>query len=121
MAITTVSRKGTVIVIDPDEDKAKEVIEILERTMEKIAVINTQRLAPRFIEINRLMGDSTYWKMFYGCGSRSYEKIVAGFNLKLGEVTYIGWELNIPQIENIYWKKKGFEVFPPTISSGQEL
>ena len=56
------------------KNKAKEVKETLERSMEKIAIINTQRLSPRFGEINRLMGDGTYWKMFYGCGSRSFEK-----------------------------------------------
>lgn len=120
MDIGTASKKGTVVVIDPDEDKAREVRETLERSMEKIAVINTKRLAPRFGEINRLMGDSTYWKMFYGCGSRSFEKIVASFNLKLGEVTYLGWKLSIPEIESHYWKKKGFEVFPPTISRREE-
>ena len=126
MAIVSASKKGTVIVIDPDENKAREVRENLERSMEKIAIINTQRLSPWFSEINRLMGNGTYWKMFYGCGSRFYEKIVAGFSLKLGEVTYLGWKLSIPEIENHYWKKKGFEPFPPTISMeegtyGQEL
>ena len=120
MAIATVSKKGMVIVIDPDEDKAREVRETLERSMEKIAVINTKRLSLRFSEINRLMGDGAYWKMFYGCGSMSFEKIVARFNLKLGEVTYLGWKLSIPEIEKHYWKKKGFEVFPPTISRREE-
>lgn len=117
--MTTLEKK-TVIVIDPDEEIAEETRKELERSMENLAVINTQRLAPRFSEINRLMGDSTYWKMFYGCGSRSYEKIVASFNLKFGEVTYLGWKLNIPEIEKHYWKKKGYEVFPPTISRREE-
>lgn len=116
----TTLEKDTVIVIDPNEEIAKKTKKTLERSMEKIAVINTKRLAHRFGEINRLMGDSTCWKMFYGCGSRSFEKIVANFNLKLGEVTYLGWKLSIPEIENHYWKKKGFEVFPPTISKTEE-
>ena len=48
------------------------------------------------------------------------KKIVASFNLKLGEVTYLGWKLSIPEIEKRYWKKKGFEIFPPTISRREE-
>lgn len=112
----TTLEKDAVIVIDPNEEIAEETKKTLERSMEKIAIINTQCLSPRFSEINRLMGDSTYWKMFYGCGSRYFEKIVASFNLKLGEVTYLNWRLSIPEIESHYWKKKGFEVFPPTIS-----
>ena len=122
----TTLQKCPVIVIDPDRDKAEEIRKMLGRSMEKIAVINTKCLFSRFSEIDGLMEDIIYWKMFYGCDLESFEKIVARFNSKLGEVTHLGWKLNIAEIESCYWKKKGFEVFPPTISRtdgsrGEEL
>jgi len=116
----TTLQKCPVIVIDPDRDKAEEIRKMLGRSMEKIAVINTKCLFSRFSEIDGLMEDIIYWKMFYGCDLESFEKIVARFNSKLGEVTHLGWVLNITQIESYYWKKKGFEVFPPTVSTREE-
>jgi len=127
-SIMTASKKSTVIVIDPNTEKAEEVRKMMERSMEKekIAVISAKCLFSRFSEIDGLMGNVSYWKMFYGCDLESFEKIVARFNSKLGEVTHLGWKLNIAEVESCYWKKKGFEVFPPTVSNregshGEEL
>ena len=126
MAIATASKKGTVIVIDPDEDKAREVKETLERSMEKIAIINTKCLTVRMQEINELMHDIDYQKIFYGCNMSFFNKMVEDFNLnfKDGEVAYIGWRPDISKIVinywNYFWKNKGFEIFPPTISRREE-
>jgi len=127
--IMTIS-KSTVIVIDPNEDRAEEVRSMLKRSMEKVAVINTRCLSKRLQEINELVGDGNYLKIFYGCSEIFFKETIENLTLKSGELKYIGWELDVSKIVicfwNHYWKQKGFEVFPPTVSKregsyGQEI
>ena len=122
----TTLEKDTVIVIDPDEEKAEETKKRLEKSMEKIAIINTKCLALRRQEINELMHDTDYQKIFYGCNMSFFNKMVEDFNLnfKDGEVAYIGWRPDISKIVinywNYFWKKKGSGVFQSTISREEE-
>src|SRR3989344_2825357 len=94
----TTLEKGTVIVIDPDKEKAEKTRKILERSMEKIVVVNTRCLLPRFQEIKELVGDGNYLKVFYGCNEKFFNETVERFNLKRAELKYIGWEVDISQI-----------------------
>ena len=121
----TTLEKDTVIVIDPDEEKAEET----KKTREvngKIAIINTKCLALRRQEINELMHDTDYQKIFYGCNMSFFNKMVEDFNLnfKNGEVAYIGWRPDISKIVinywNYFWKKKGSGVFQSTVSRKEE-
>ena len=123
----TTLQKCPVIVIDPDRDKAEETRSMLERSMEKIAVINTKCLSSgRFKEINELVCNENYLKLFYGCSEVFFNKMVEGFNLKQGEFKHIGWKLDVSQIVIYHWQQKGFVPFSEAISKreasyGQEL
>ena len=94
--------------------------------MINIAIINTKCMTPRRQEINELMHDTDYQKIFYGCNISFFNKMVEDFNLNFedGEVAYIGWRLDISKIVinywNYFWKKKGFAPFSETISSKEE-
>ena len=55
------------MVIDPNERVAEEVRKRLKRSMINIAIINTKCMTPRRQEINELMHDTDYQKIFYGC------------------------------------------------------
>ena len=118
--------KNTVIVIDPNEKKAEKTRKSLEKSMEKIAIINTKCLALRRQEINEIMHNTDYQKIFYGCNISFFNKMVEDFNLKSVEAKHIGWNLDISQIVIFYWKKKGFIPFSSATSRtegtfGQEL
>ena len=122
----TTLQKCPVIVIDPNEDKAEEVRSMLERSMGNIAIINTKCLSMHLQEINELVSDSNYRKVFYGCSEVFFNKMVGGFNLKQGEFKHIGWKLDVSQIVIYYWQQKGFVPFSEAIlkreeSYGQEL
>ena len=122
----TTLQKCPVIVIDPNEDGAKEIRNMLKRSMENIAVINTKCLSKRLQEINELVGDVNYLKMFYGCSEKFFNETIERFNFKRGEFKYIGWKADVSQIVIHYWKKKGFVPFSEAISKkegsyGQEL
>lgn len=110
--------KCSVIIIDPNLDEVEKAKEISGKSIEKIAIININFMFSRFGEINKLMSDGAYWKFFYGCKLNRFNNLIAEFNSKNGDVTYLGWNLDIPQIESYYWEKKGYEVSPP---NGQEL
>ena len=126
----TTLQKCPMIVIDPEEDRVEEVKKMLGRSMERVAVINTKCLPLRLQEINELIGDGNYLKIFYGCSEVFFKETIENLSLKSGELKYIGWKLDISKIVICFWdhcwKKKGFEVFPPTVSNregshGEEL
>ena len=125
--MTTIAvEKNAVIVIDPDQEEAEKVRKMLDRSMKNIAVINTKCLTLRRKEIEELMNDGKYQKVFYGCSENFFNEMVENFNSRKGEVAYIGWELDVYKIVDCYWKHKGYGVFPPAISRregsyGQEL
>ncbi|KKT20354.1 MAG: hypothetical protein UW04_C0032G0007 [Parcubacteria group bacterium GW2011_GWB1_43_8] len=120
----TTLQKCPMIVIDPDEDRVEEVKKMLGRSMERVAVINTKCLPLRLQEINELIGDGNYLKIFYGCSEVFFKETIENLSLKSGELKYIGWKLDISKIVICFWdhcwKKKGFEVFPPTVSTREE-
>lgn len=116
MAIVTASKKGTVVVIDPDESRAEEAREMLTGSMKNIAVINTKCLSLRPKEIDELVSDGNYRKVFYGCSADFFNKMVEGLNSKNGEVIHIGWKLDISKIVIYYWKG----IFQPTVSRQEE-
>ena len=119
--MTTIAiEKNAVIVIDPDKEEAEKVRKMLCRSMKNIAAINTRCLITRRKEIEELMNDGNYQKVFYGCSENFFNRIVESFNSKKGEVKYHGWQLDIPKIGIYYWKKHDFGVFPPTISKREE-
>ena len=100
----TTLEKNTVIVIDPDEARAEEVREMLAGSMKNIAVINTKCLSLRPKEINELVSDGNYRKVFYGCSVDFFNKMVEDFTSKNGEAVHIGWKLDISKIVVYYWK-----------------
>lgn len=116
----TTLEKDTVIVIDPDEEKAEKTRKRLEKSMKNIAVINTKCLSSHRQEIVELVSDNNYQKIFYGCSAEFFNEIVEDFNFKNGEVEYIGWKLDISKIVRNYWhnfwEKKDTGVFPSTVS-----
>ena len=116
----SISKENEVIVLDPDEKKAERTRKLLDKSMKNIAVISTMCLHGRRKKITGLMNDADYDKMFYGCDVKFFNKnVVERFNSK-GEVIHLGWKLNVFEIMRYYWHKKGFEIFPPTISRREE-
>ena len=121
----TTLQKDTVIVIDPDENKAEETRKRLERSMRKIAIINTKCLTLRREEINELVHNTDYQKMFYGCSKKFFDEMFEDFELKVKdrEVIYIGWGSDISTIVinywNYFWKKKDLGVFQSTVSNSE--
>ncbi|OHA49110.1 MAG: hypothetical protein A2W59_02240 [Candidatus Terrybacteria bacterium RIFCSPHIGHO2_02_41_19] len=100
----TTLQKCPVIVIDPDEDRAEEVRKMLERSMEKVAVINTKCLSScQFKEISELVCDGNYLKLFYGCSENFFKETIESLSLKSGELKYIGWKLDISKIVICFW------------------
>lgn len=118
----TTLEKDTVIVIDPNEEIAEKTRKRLEKSMKKIAVINTKCLSSHRQEIIELVSDNNYQKMFYGCSAEFFDKMVGDFNLnfKDGEISHIGWKPDVSKIVinywNYFWKKKGSGVFHFTVS-----
>ena len=112
----TTLEKDTVIVIDPNEEKAKKTRKSLEKSMKNIAVINTKCLSSHRQEIIELVHNSNYQKIFYGCSAEFFNKIVENFNLKSGEAEHVGWNLDISKVVIFYWKKKGFMPFSSATS-----
>lgn len=95
-----------VIVIDPDEKEAERVRKMLVKSMKGIALINTRCLSLQYQKINKLVSDGNYQKLFYGCNEEFFNEMIERFNLKCGELTYLGKWLDVSKIVRHYWNKK---------------
>lgn len=97
--------ENTVIIIDPNKEEAEKIRKMLRISMKNVAIINIKCLYPRFKEINGLMNQRAYLKMFYGGSEKSFNKMLLDFDLKDDRNSiYIGWKLKISKIVISYWK-----------------